>query len=343
MKNILGAGVCLLLWPLVLSAAPVWFLSKSGTQRWGFIPAYSRNATYGHTFRGRFFIYPTEDVGYYTGLGVAVSEDLSVLTSAFYEYWMSNGDEWSLDASYNDFPDPYYGKMGHRTLPSHLKYIPTRRLRVQTQYLLELESFFYTGAFAAFSYRKELEQPIRYPEERLFFAGALLRYDSRSDRFNPFRGEFYEVRTWVQVPEGRPLFVRGDLRWFFPLFSRYLVLALHARTGWTFLKSGTYSTQFGLGGSDFLRGFWLRRFRGERFYLSQVELRVMPLSFLTLTGFFDAAAVSRRGESFFQPPRYSFGGGVLLGLPPKYNKKIRMEYGVGEDQKNFVVSFNHPF
>ncbi len=322
-------------------AAPSWFLSSSGGQKWGFIPAYSRNATYGHTVRGRFFIYPVEDVGYYTGLGIAVSERFSLMTSFFYEYWRENGDEWGGDISYNDFSDPYYGEQD--TLPENLKYIATRKIKAKLHYLFELEPSFYTGVFALFSYRKELKKPYHFPVEYNMSSGLLLRYDSRSNKFNPLRGEFYELRSWIQLPHLKPLFVEGDLRFFFPLAFRYMVLALHLQAGRAFFEKPSYFSMFSLGGPKLLRGFWAKRFLGGKYYLSQIELRVIPIPLITLVGFMDMGRTAKRTEALLLPPFYSFGCGVLIGLPPKYDKKIRVEYSVAKDQKNFVVSFNHAF
>lgn len=331
----------MIFWGFYALAGPSWFLSSSGKQRWGFIPAYSRNATHGHTVRGRFFIYPVEDVGYYTGWGVAVSEKFSFLTSLFYEYWRENGDEWGGDISYNDFSDPYYGAEG--SLPENLQYIAARKIKGKLHYLFELEPSFYTGVFALFSYRKELKKPYQFPVEYNVSSGLLLRYDSRSNKFNPLRGEFYELRSWVNLPRLKPLFVEGDLRFFFPLISPYIILALHLQAGWTFLEKPSYFSTFSLGGPKLLRGFWSRRFLGEKYHLSQIELRIIPLPLITLTGFIDMGQATDKKQLLRLPPLYSFGFGVLVGLPPKYDKKIRMEYSVGKDQKNFVVSFNHAF
>ena len=320
---------------------PSWFLSKHGRQKWAIVPAYARNDTYGHIFKGRFFIYPTEDTGYFTGVGVSVSEELFFSTSVFYEYWRENGDELHFDFYYSDFHDPYYGE-GSTTKVEDLRYIKSRKFHVQLEYLFHIESYLYSGAFTRFSYRKETDsKKTEFPMESSLFPGVFLRYDSRSDRFNPVSGEFYEIRSWVELPSFSPLFLEGDMRLFFPVFHNSLVLALRAMVGMTFFDKATYSFRFNLGGPKTLRGFWFNRFRGERYYLSQVELRYMPIPLLTFSGFFDLGSTD--DETFSFPPRYSFGGGIAIGLPPHYDKKLRIEYGVGEDQTNFIVSYLHAF
>ena len=102
-----------------------------------------------------------------------------------------------------------------------------------------------------------------------------------------------------------------------------------------------YMLRFSLGGPDTLRGFHQNRFRGESFYLSQTELRYTPFLFLTLVGFVDLGVAG--DQPFSAGPRYSFGGGLRIGLPPDYRHKVRIEWGEGEDQQNFIVTMFHPF
>ena len=294
------------------------------------------------SLEGGFFIYPTKDTGYYTGLGMALSEELFFKATAFYEYWRENDDELHFAFSYDGFHDPYYGE-GNDTKKEDLQYIQSHKFNVQVEYLLHIESRFYSGIFARFYHRREKDSDnlSKFPVESSLLPGLFIRYDSRDNRFNPVSGEFYELRSWVEAPYLSPLFLEGDIRLFFPLFHTKLVLAVRAIGGLTFLDEATYSFRFNLGGPSALRGFWFNRFRGEKYYLSQIELRYMPISLLTFSGFFDCGSVT--DDSFSFPPRYSYGGGILIGLPPDYDKKLRVEFGIGEDQFNFVVSFNHAF
>ncbi len=335
--------VFLLFFLSVLSFAedgPSWFTaSDDNLQKWAIVPSYSRNATYGHIFGGRFFIYPVGKTGYYISLEGSVSEDLFFSNSFSYKYWRKNGDQFRFIVDYNGFSEPYYGE-GSQTRPEDREDLPVHKIQAYMEYVSKIAWDIYGGLFFQFDHRKEKGGGVvRFPWEFLFSGGFLARYDSRDDYFNPTRGGYYEIRSWMISRTPSPVFLEGDIRLFFSLWSN-LVLVTRAAGGWTFLYPSSYLFRFSLGGPDHLRGFRLNRFRGENYYLSQTELRYTVWKFLTVAGFFDFGTVN---TELFLPPRYSFGGGLRFGLPPDYNKKIRVEFGMGEDQYNIVVSFGHPF
>ena len=329
------------------SGVPSWFTSSAQTrQKWAIVPSYVRNSTYGHIVGGRFFIYPTGNTGYYTALESAVSEDLFFSTAFSYKYWRENGDQFDLTTYYEGFSEPYYGE-GNYTRPEDRIDIPIHKVQARMEYVSRIQSALYGGLFLRFDYRRERragetnqETPFpRFPLEQVVSGGLLVRYDSRNNYFNPTEGEYYQVQSFLLSDMPSPVFLEGDIRLFFSLMEG-LVLALRGSVGLTFLNPASHLFRFSLGGADRLRGYLLNRFRGENHYLSQAELRYTPFRFVTVTGFFDLGAVYERD---FPAPRYSYGGGLRFGLPPDYNKKIRVEFGRGEDQHNIVVSFGHPF
>ena len=336
--------VFLLLLPLFTFAEEglSWLTSKKDSpQKWAIVPAYSRNSTYSHIFGGRFFIYPTGDTGYYASLQANTNMDLFFHTSLTYQLWRENGDQFDFVVSYNGFSEPYYGE-GSQTKAADRIDIPIYKVHVRSEYVFKIKSYLYGGAFFRFDYRKEKKEngrAERFPEELLVSGGALVRYDSRNSLFNPDEGEYYEIRSWLLSSMPSPVFLEGDVRVFFSLFDNF-VLALKGAAGLTFVNPSSYLFRFSLGGPDLLRGYRLNRFRGENYYVSQTELRYTPIKFLTVVGFFDFGQAE---DTLSLSPRYSYGGGFRFGLPPDYNKKIRAEIGVGEDQYNIVVSFGHPF
>lgn len=318
---------------------PSWFTVRDDNpQKWALVPSYSRNSTYDHIFGGRFFVYPAGNTGYYTSLQANFNRDLFFYTAFTYKYWMENGDQFDSIVSYNGFSEPYYGE-GHQTRPEDRKDIPIYKVHIQAEYVSKIRSDLYGGAFFRFDHRKEKGGVELFPRELIVSGGLLLRYDSRDNLFNPNWGEYYQVRSFLLSRMPSPVFLEGDVRFFFSLLDNF-VLALHGAGGLTFLNPSSHLFRFPLGGPDLLRGYRLNRFRGENYYLSQTELRYTPLKFLTVVGFFD---FGQANDTLSFSPRYSFGGGLRFGLPPDYNKKIRAEVGIGEDQYNIVVSFGHPF
>ncbi len=319
---------------------PSWFLFQDNNpQKWAVLPVYSHNSTYGHITGGRFFVYPAGNTGYYTSLEGAVSQNLFFESSFTYQYWRENGDQFSFTALYDGFSEPYYGE-GPNTKPGDRQDIPTDKIHVRAEYISHLRSHLHGGAFFGFDYRKEEGARPVHEQEQFLSGGFLLQYDSRDNYFNATKGEYYELKSWVLFPLPSPVFLNGEVQLFLPLYKKYWVLAGRASLGTSLLHSAPYLFRFALGGPNKLRGYRQNRFRGDKYYLSQVEMRYTPWPFLTVAGFFDMGSA---GDVFDLPSRYSFGGGLRFGLPPDYNKKMRVEVGFGHDQYNIVAGFGHPF
>ena len=319
---------------------PSWFLSKDqNPQKWAVLPTYSHNSTYGHIGGGRFFIYPSGNTGYYTSLETLISQELFFETHWNYQYWKKNGDQFAFTALYNGFSEPYYGE-GPDTKPEDRKDLHRDKIHISAEYIYRIKSKLYGGAFFGFDYRKENTPNPIHEREQVFSMGLLVRYDSRDNYFNASQGEYYQLKFWTLFPSPNPVFVEGSAQLFFPLYKKHWILAGKVSAGVSLLHFAPYLFRFALGGPKQLRGYRQNRFRGEKYYLSQTELRYTPWPFLTTAVFFD---VGSAGDTWPLPPRYAFGGGLRFGLPPDYNKKIRVEVGFGQDQYNVIVNFGHPF
>ena len=260
-------------------------------------------------------------------------------TNFTYQYWRENGDQFALIAFYDGFNEAYYGE-GPHTRPEDRQNIPIDKVHVSVEYISRIRSRLHGGAFFGFDYRQERAETPLHNQEQIFSTGFLVRYDSRNNYFNTTRGEYYELRSWLLLPFPSPLFIKGSAKLFFPLYKDYFVLAGQVSGGTSLLHPSPYLFRFALGGPQKLRGYRQNRFRGEKYYLSQIELRYTPWPFLSTVVFFD---VGSAGDSFPLPPRYAFGGGLRVGLPPDYNKKMRVEVGFSQDQYNIIASFGHPF
>ena len=325
---------------IAIAEGPSWFLSRKNTHhKWAIIPSPSRNDTYGYMGNIRAFIYPVYSLGYYTAISATVSEQQLFSVDFAYQYWKKNDNHLDIFLVYDGFSDPYYGE-GKHTEADQLKYISSNKLNLQLEYVTNVNSFLYAGAFTGWQYRKETSAKPLFPAESALSFGMLLYYDSRDNRFNPSHGEYYIVRSWLLAQRSSPLFLEAATRLFIPL-AKNLVLAQHGKIGLTLLQPSSFLFRFKLGGSYALRGFWLGRFRGEQYYLSQTEIRYSPLRFLTLAGFMDVGVAD--DKALTMSPRISFGGGIRLGFPPHYHQKLRIEWGFGEDQQNVMIAFDHPF
>ncbi len=89
-----------------------------------------------------------------------------------------------------------------------------------------------------------------------------------------------------------------------------------------------------------MRGYQYNRFVGEQYYLAQIESRFIALrwlSFVVHTGLGDAARIAL---SDFTRPKHVWGFGMRIGLPPNFVAKVRFEFALSPDEKNFYLAFN---
>lgn len=133
-----------------------------------------------------------------------------------------------------------------------------------------------------------------------------------------------------------------DLRWhedfFAPLFSCPLVFSSRIYAGSSNGKA-SYLFKYRLGG-HLLRGYRYGRFRGDRIYAFQEELRFPVWSFVSGSVFIEAGEAS---EDRFQGPLLSSGVGIKLALPPDYVAKIRFDVGFSAESINLMMQANHAF
>jgi outer membrane protein assembly factor BamA len=101
-----------------------------------------------------------------------------------------------------------------------------------------------------------------------------------------------------------------------------------------------YMYKFRLGGSGTMRGYLENRFRGQKYYAQQTELR-FPIwklfSGAAFLGFGDAT------DSSFTNAKMAYGGGIRIGLPPDYVSKVRIDVGFGRDSSGVYADFGQAF
>jgi predicted amidohydrolase YtcJ len=121
-----------------------------------------------------------------------------------------------------------------------------------------------------------------------------------------------------------------------------LVLALRADGG-TSAGEPSYATNYAIGGSDLLRGYYSNRFRGEHFAAGTAELRWPIVGPLSGAAFGDIGRVWAAGDVHPRIVAYSGGGGLRLGLPPDFLIRLRLDLGFAPDQWGLFFKFNEAF
>ena len=335
-----------------------WFLSQEeSAHKLAFVPSYRRSNFLGHIVSSRVFIYPAFDKGLYLSLsGHWNFKTIKGLQSRWI-YWGDQG-EWSSSLLWEKTFDPYYTK-------SSTKYvrIPIQKKDFHIQYLKTLEKKMQAGLFFEFQERieestracvlvdgkKEKEMPKQCygfsPHELGGAVGLKFRKDTRDNIFNPSKGMLFQTdfKAAYEHYNFSDIFfqIEGQISFIFSILDqeKWVLTFASGASLFDFEENDLpYSFQFKLGGVDKLRGYLQGRFHSGQYYLAQGEFRWPLLSWLESVLFLDMGQVD-----WLKKPLFSTGAGVRIGLPPSYDKKIRIEIAWGKDQHNFVVTFAHPY
>lgn len=129
---------------------------------------------------------------------------------------------------------------------------------------------------------------------------------------------------------------------FVPLRAPDFILALRADGG---VSAGdrAYATDYAIGGSDLLRGYYSNRFRGQHFAVGTAELRWPIVGPLSGAAFGDVGRVWATGDVNPRSVAYSGGAGIRLGLPPDRMVRLRFDVGLAPDQWGIFFKFNEAF
>ena len=356
MKNNL---LILLLLSSVFSHAEVtWFTSqKESSHKLAFVPSYRRSHFLGHILSSRLFVYPTSNQGVYLSLSGHWGLNQKIKGAAGRWIYWAEKSEWSSFLQWEQAFDPFYKDASAKYIR-----IPIQKKDFRIQYLRTFTGRFQAGL--SFEFQERIEETGRScvlisekkeklskpcygfsPHELGGAVGVKFREDARDDIFNPSKGRLFQtsLKAGYEHYNLADVFLQAEssLSFIFSILGEEKwVLTLAG--GGSFFDSKEndlpYSFQFKLGGVDRLRGYLQGRFHSDQYYLVQGEFRWPLTPWLESVLFLDLGQVN-----WFKKPLFSSGTGVRIGLPPSYNKKIRIEAGWGKDQYNFVVTFAHPY
>jgi hypothetical protein len=183
------------------------------------------------------------------------------------------------------------------------------------------------------------------PDDQSIGVGLFQKIDTVSTRKEVTDGFILNTLfTHVPTKQVRPGFSQLEAE--FIVYKEILeghipgvVAAFHLMSGMSFGKPN-YIYKYRLGGSGTMRGYLENRFRGEKYYAQQTELRFPIWKFLSggaFLGFGDAT------DSAFTNAKMAYGGGLRIGLPPDYVSKIRIDAGFGRDSQGIYADFGQAF
>lgn len=351
--------ISFLLLSCLAQAKVTWFMSEEeSSHKAAFVPSYRRSNFLGNILASRLFIYPTADKGLYLSLSGHWGFNKTIRSVKNHWIYWTEKSEWSSSLQWEKTLDSYYkdGSTQYISIPMQKKYF-------QIQYLRTVKEKWQMGLFFEFQERIEEserscalftnKEEIPLPEQCYGFTphelggaiGVKVRKDTRDNIFNPSTGYLFQtdLQTGYEHYNLSDLFVQieSKISFIFSILDQEKwILNLAAGGSYFDTKENDlpYSFQFKLGGMDSLRGYLQGRFHSGQYYLAQGEFRWPLLSWLESVLFLDMGQVN-----WLKKPLFSVGAGVRIGLPPSYDKKIRVEMGWGKDQHNFVVTFAYPY
>lgn len=349
-----------------------WFFEKRKTRhKIGLLPSYYRTQTYGSNLGLRLFFYSPESrageeaarplrQGYYLGASVlspVPSFDAFKFQIQYIESYKS-GLLAEGSFLYSNYFEPYY-KGGINSKESDREDLHSSRFKLNYKILRRRAGGLFYGGLGQLIFRTEnpdlnKDKKERFSSEFLLNLKALLGYDSRDSWKDPKKGQFVQMAFGCAPSLGHgSSFCLGDIdaRSWLTVYS--WTLALRGFIGSSFFAKASYSLAYTLGGAEVLRGFSENRFRGDKVYFGQAELRRPLLSgrwreFLSGAVFAEIGETAEYSAGLFQSFRWDYGFGLRFGIPPSYKIKLRVDVGIStdpEDERRFrpAVGFLQAF
>lgn len=263
--------------------------------------------------------------------------------------WVDRDTYFHLEVEIDDFARPYYGE-GMETSPDDRIFLEGTVSRLLYFLKFKESGKLSLGPFLDFrGVRLEavegdsLEAP-EYDEATLGL-GMRFFYDNRDSKLSPTAGVF-DTMTVRYVPDSLSAFkgsgnffqAEVDHRIFYtPASGTVLAGRLHMASSW---GDASYQYRYSLGGPYELRGYYTNRFRGDRYYIAQGEVRQ------DLFWIFSGAVFAEAGEvtdDRFDSPETSYGFGFRMTLPPDHVAKARIDFAWAEDQHSIYFIFGEAF
>lgn len=261
---------------------------------------------------------------------------------------------WDLHTGVTRGYQPYYGSSGNTKVSDFVRLWGTQsESKVELGH--RLSPIFAVGLFVDGRSRTEElgeESPKMQvaPNESTVGVGLFQEIDTRDNKDSPrdgfvFRTDFSFMPTKFSTVSGSNFVqAQGDFIVYKEILNQVVsdvVAAFQLSAGTTFGEP-TFAYEYKLGGANKLRGYLENRFRGRAYYLQQTELRFPIWKLFSGAAFLGFGNTAERGGGFADA-KMTYGIGLRIGLPPDWISKIRIDYGVGQDQGGIFANFGHTF
>ncbi len=332
-------------------------LVNTNTHDLSLAPVVGSTPTTGLILGGGIFLTPKEEKDYEINTVLVFSLEGFYFINFQYDNWITPRVAWGIETSTTNFIDAFYGE-GNETEVDDKVEISQNKVtalpkvtyewsdELSTSVFFDVRSRQELGARRAEDENEDFDSDLRFFEDETTTGiGISGSYDLRDNPKDPRTGEFYELSA-TTLPAAMStldesedsLLIQGEFRIFRPVLEKS-VLAFRIIGGHAW-GDPSYVFRFSLGGRNTLRGYHANRFRGNKFYLLQYELRFPIWKYISGIGFLEYGDIA---DTALDDPKTAGGGGLRIGLPPSGAVKMRFDFGIGEDQTGLFVSFGQVF
>lgn len=264
------------------------------------------------------------------------------------------GDSWMYGANLGLVRgfQPYYGE-GGETSVADFRRLWGDQYSLNVRLARGLGRYLSIGLFSEIRGRTEVQHDdepfVRLePNQNATVFGVTTQIDTRRDKNRSNDGIVFTTDVSVG-PAGlnRPwskTFSRVESSFvvYKDIFGEVLpdVVAAFRVMGGVSSDNTPFAFRYQLGGANLLRGYLEDRFRGEKYYLQQTELRFpiwRMIGAAASLGFGDITDAS------FTNAKMAYGIGLRIGLPPDWISKIRIDVAWGRDQMGVFANYGQTF
>jgi len=289
------------------------------------------------------------------GIGIYTLRNQVILGLGLDHYFDRDRQQITAGISYRKFPNDFYG-IGNDTPVDDSEEFTDEGAGLNLDYLRTLRGPWRAGAGLMFGTSSitgvepgdmlDGDAIAGSSGGQVLGAGLIGHYDSRDRVGYPTRGTFGQL-AWRQHGEllGADFNFNQttvDLRQYIPLGASRVI----AVRGLGIASGGDVPFQLlpALGGDQLLRGYFGGRFRERQLLAAQAEYRSRVWKRLGLAAFGAVGQVARDLDGLGMGRfRSSFGLGLRFLLIKQEGMNLRIDFGFGEDQSAFYLSFGEAF
>lgn len=260
------------------------------------------------------------------------------------ESWFSRGT-----VHYSKYPDLYYG-IGYNTPASNETNFESNRFTIDIYLFRNISKNNFIGAGVNFTSYNNLKfqnenMDINGDNKRHFGTSAIFLHDARNNILTSSEGNYFEFSCDLNFSESFYFKTIADYRNYLNWGKNYQhVLAGRFYHESIFGKPPFYDYAV-VGGDEYLRGYYLGRFRDKNLSLVQLEYRANLFWRIGVATFGGVAMIYDEITNIqYKSFKPNAGVGLRFLVDEKENTSLRIDYALGaENQSGFYISFGESF